>query len=367
MSTSLDHPWLPRLSKICVVLTMLLILMGAVTTTGGYGMVSPNAPHVDGQLFFPPDMFKSFGFFCEHAHRHVAITVGICVGLLCAGLWRNLTAFFVAVAFMGIGSVGTKMGLDKIAVAHLRVWPAMILFIVWVLIASRKRGEKLGVDQWLALVAFICTCIQAVVGALRVELETAGSIELATNIRTIHGIFAQVFLALLVVLAARLSPVWKQLGERPKLDSAAKIHVMAIALQWLYIIQLACGAYIRHRQGFWAAIGTWPSAGNGLLPEHWTHAVGIHFLHTRVLPFLITGHIIGLAIVCAKRAAGEPRITRLGWGLLAMVAVQFTLGVLVIWKSRQSHITNTHVMVGAFICATTALLAARSWQLKPAR
>ena len=70
---------------------------------------------------------------------------------------------------------------------------------------------------------------------------------------------------------------------------------------------------------------------------------------------------------CAKRAAGEPRITRLGWGLLAMVAVQFTLGVLVIWKSRQSHITNTHVMVGAFICATTALLAARSWQLKPTR
>ena len=29
---------------------MLLIFMGAVVTTGGHGMVSPNAPHVGGNL-----------------------------------------------------------------------------------------------------------------------------------------------------------------------------------------------------------------------------------------------------------------------------------------------------------------------------
>ncbi len=363
MSNSLDKLCLARLSKACVALTFLLILMGAVTTTGGHGMVSPNAPHVNGQLFFPPDMFKSFGLFCEHAHRHIAMTVGCCVGVLCALLWRNLTAFFVAIAFMGIGSIGTKLGLDKVAVAHLRVWPAMFIFIVWVVVASRKRGEKPTVDQWLGLVAFICTCIQAVVGVLRVELETSGSLALATNIRTVHGVFAQVFLALLVVLAARLSPVWRQLGEREKMEGTQKIHVMAIALQWLYIAQLACAAYLRHR-GLGLAIPTWPSAGSGLLPEQWTHAVGIHFLHTRVLPILITGHVIGLAIACAKRCAGEPRITRIGWGILALAVVQFTLGVLVIWKGRQAHITNTHVMVGACICALTALLAARSWQVK---
>ncbi len=364
MSTSLVNPWLSRLSKICVFLTFLLILMGAVTTTGGYGMVSPNAPHVDGQLFFPADMFRSFGLFCEHAHRHIAMTVGVCVGILTAMLWRNWPAFFVSIAFMGLASIGTKMGLDKVTVAHLRVWPAMLIFVTWVIIASRKRGEKPTADQWLGLIAFICTCFQAVVGVMRVELETAGSVALATNIRTFHGVFAQVFLALLVVIAARLSPVWNELGERSKLEGARKIHVMAIALQWLYILQLACGAYIRHRQGFWAAIGTWPMAGNGLLPEQWTHAVGIHFLHTRILPILITGHVVGLAIACAKRAKGEPRITRLGWALLAAVGVQFLLGVMVIWKSRQSHITNTHVMVGALICATTALLAARSWRVK---
>ena len=65
-----------------------------------------------------------------------------------------------------------------------------------------------------------------------------------------------------------------------------------------------------------------------------------------------------------KRAAGEVRITRLGWGLLALVGVQFMLGVMVIWKGRHPHITNTHVMVGAFICACTALLAARSWRVR---
>jgi heme A synthase len=70
-----------------------------------------------------------------------------------------------------------------------------------------------------------------------------------------------------------------------------------------------------------------------------------------------------MAIVASRGASGEPRLTRATWGLLVLIIIQFILGVLVIWKGRQAHITNTHVITGAFICATAALLTARAGRL----
>ena len=46
---------------------------------------------------------------------------------------------------------------------------------------------------------------------------------------------------------------------------------------------------------------------------------------------------------------------------------QIVLGALVIWKGRHAHITNTHVITGALICAASALLIARTRALLPAR
>jgi heme A synthase len=371
MSSINNNPWLSRVSKLCVFATLFLIFLGAIVTTYDAGMAAPNAPHVDGTFLNPKTpgtdipWYKNPPLFKEHSHRLAAMTVGMGLGILTAMLWQNWTAFFVAVLFMGLGEVGRKFGVSNAVVAQLRVWPAMFIFIGLLIFGHKRRGMRITVDQGLVLGGYIAACVQAALGTLRVEIETAGNIALATNIRTFHGVFAQIFLALLVVIAARLSPVWKELGERPRNDSSGKIYRMATGLLVMYFFQLACAAYLRHR-GLGLAIPTWPSAGQGMMPEQWTHAVGIHFLHTRLLPILITGHVIGLAITCAKRAAGEVRITRLGWTLLAFVCLQFLLGVLVIWKGRQPHVTNTHVMVGAFICGTTALLVARSWRLRPA-
>lgn len=139
---------------------------------------------------------------------------------------------------------------------------------------------------------------------------------------------------------------------------------MAAALLGLYFVQLACAAYLRHK-GIGMLIPTWPMTGAGtLLPVAWSHDIAIHFLHTRILPILITGHVIGIAIGTARHAAAFPRLTRIGWALLALVVVQFTLGVIVIWKMRQPYVTNTHVIVGAAFCATAALYFARAGRLR---
>ena len=53
--------------------------------------------------------------------------------------------------------------------------------------------------------------------------------------------------------------------------------------------------------------------------------------------------------------------------MLLLIAVQFALGVMIIWKGRHPHITNTHVVTGALICATAALLTTRAGRLAHSR
>jgi len=370
MDEPTNNPWLSPLAKLCVLLTFGLILLGAIVTTSGAGMAAPTAPHVDGTLLNPTSpvtqgaWWKDPALLKEHTHRLLAMSLGLGVGALAAALWRNWAAFIISVVFMGAAEGLRAFKLDSALIAQLRIWPAMILFIALLIAGARRRGEKPGAEQWMALAAYVAACAQALLGSLRVNLETAGSIEAATNIRTFHGVFAHAFLALLVVLAVRLSPVWREISQRPRLAMAAKIRRMAIVALGLYFAQIACAAYLRHR-GLGLIIPTWLAAqpGGELLPAVWTHAIGISFLHTRVLPILLTGHIFGLAIGTWRGASDEPRLTRPAWGLLALIVVQVILGVLVIWKGRQPHITNTHVITGAFICATAALLFARSGRL----
>jgi cytochrome c oxidase assembly protein subunit 15 len=323
-------------------------------------LLHPDSPVTNTVWHKDPQLLK------EHGHRLVAMIVGVAVGVLAALLWENWLAFFISIGLMGLAELA-RGKIDSALLAHLRIWPAMIIFVTLLLIGARRRSMKPSAEQWMALVAYIAACLQALFGTLRVNLESAGHLQAATHLRIFHGIFAQAFLALLVILAARLSPVWRELVAGPPNDKARKFRSMGIALLGLYFVQLAMAAYLRHN-GLGLVISTWPQAqpGGGLLPETWSHAVGIHFLHSRVLPILIAGHVIGLAIVLAKRS-GTPRLSRVGWLLLGLVAVQIVLGVLVIWKGRHPHITNTHVITGALICAATALLIGRSRALLTAR
>ena len=369
MDSSPNHPWLSHFAKLCVLATFSLILIGGMVTTSGAGMAAPTAPHVNGTLINPSGWFQDPALRLEHGHRLAAMSVALLTGILCAGLWRNWFAFGASILLMGLAdAIGRPLHLSSALIAQLRVWPAMILFILLLLTGARRRGQTPGAEQWMALIAYVAVGLQALMGTLRVNLETSGDLDAAMNIRTFHGVFAQAFLALMVVLAARLSPVWREISQRSRIEAAPKLRRMAIVALSLYFVQLACAAYLRHR-GLGLAISTWPAAqqGGGLLPAVWNHTIAIHFLHSRVLPILLTGHILGLAIAVAKRASHEPRLTRLGWGMLLLISVQFALGVMIIWKGRHPHITNTHVVTGALICATAALLSTRAGRLAHSR
>ena len=360
MDNTVINPWLPRLARVCVLATLALILLGAIVTTSDSGMAIPTAPDVNGIAINPPGWTDSFPTFIEHSHRLFAITVATLTAILCAWLWWEWLGFAIAIAVIGIaGPLGNARGMGGNALAHFRYWPAAVVFVTIAIVRAKKCGQRITVNHWLVLVAFVAVCAQAVMGSLRVSLETAGNIAAATNLRTFHGVFAQAFLALMVVISARLCPDCRELDKRPPHPKLSKFHRMAIIAQILYFAQLACGAYLRHRH-LGLLIPTWPTADGGLLPAVWTHANGIHFLHTRVLPFLLIGHIIGMCIGIVKRVTDEPTLKYPAKALLALIVVQFILGLIVIWSGRQPHITNMHVFTGALICALIAFIAART-------
>ena len=368
METPTNNLWLPRLAKLCVLATLLLILVGAIVTTSGSGMAIATAPHAPSGAF-EPEHLTDIKTIIEHNHRRVGMAVATLTAILCAWIWWEWLGLAIAIAVIGISyPLGGMLGLGGNLLAHFHYWPAAAVFVIIAIVRAKKSGQLITANHWLVLVAFVAVCAQAVFGALRVSMETAGSIAAATNLRTFHGVFAQAFLALMVVIAVRLCPTWSEICARPPHAKLSKFHRMAIAAQLLYFAQLACAAYLRHRD-LGLLIPSWPSAQatGGLWPDSWAtgdgalrHQLMIHFLHTRILPILLTGHIIGMSIGIIKRAKGETFLTTPAKALLTMIVLQFILGVLVIWRGRQSHITNTHVIVGALICATIAMLAART-------
>ena len=374
------HPtWLSPLAKCYVVLTLALILVGGMVTTSGAGMAFQTWPLSDGSVNPPgwtQDMLKAL----EHSHRLIATLTAIMTAVLGCALWKNWIALalgpltgalagFVAWKLCPPDAVSVIGGdPKKIAGAIASVVGMTVnVFTFSAVLFVRHAGPR-STEQKLALAAAWLVSLQAVLGGLRVLIEAHVSPESAIIFRVFHAIVAQAFLVLVVVLAARLSPVWSEIASAPH-GKAGKFRRMAIALLGLYFVQLACAAYLRHK-GIGMLIPSWPSAQPGsLLPVAWTHEIAIHFIHTRILPILIAGHVIGMAIGTAKRAAASPhlaRLARVGWALLALVCAQFTLGVLVIWKVRQTHITNTHVIVGAAFCATAALYFARAGRLRAA-
>ncbi len=377
MTAAPQQPWISPLAKCYVALTFALILVGGMVTTSGAGMAFETWPLSDGSVN-PPGWTQHMLKALEHSHRLIATLTAIMTAVLGCALWKNWIALAVGpITGVVAGIVACKLcppdavsviagDPKKIAgaIASVVGMTVNVLTFSSVLLA-RHKGPR-TTEQILALAAAWLVSLQAILGGLRVLIEAHVSPESAIIFRVFHAITAQAFLVLVVFLAARLSPVWSELADASH-KKAGKFRRMAIALLGLYFAQLACAAYLRHK-GIGMLIPSWPAAQPGsLLPVAWSHEIAIHFIHTRILPILIAGHVIGMAIGTAKRAAGSPQLARLahvGWALLALVLVQFTLGVLVIWKVRQAHITNTHVVVGAAFCATAALYFARAGRLR---
>lgn len=290
-----------------------LVMLGAFTTSIGAGMVFPDWPLSNGTLN-PTGWLQNLAMFAEHSHRLSAGIMSTITLLLALALWRN---------------------------------------------EARGWLRRLG---WLAVALVL---LQAVVGGLRVLLDHYQVAPIDTSLgrlfAMLHAGLAQIFVCTLLAIAAALSRPWiaeaarapVPIGANTSASLGAGLRRLGILCCGLLFTQLAIAAVMRHSFAG-LAIPTFPlTPEGGLVPTHWDSRVGIHFAH-RAMAFVLTVAMAWFAVVVWRSAgAGLKGLAVL---MLALLALQVTLGAAIIWTGRNAYYTTAHVLVGALTLATTFLL-----------
>lgn len=356
-----ENLWLSRFAKLTVAAAFLLIFIGGLTTTTGAGMAFPDWPLSHGSVN-PAGWWSNVMERLEHGHRLTAETVGLLVGILCAWIWRSKTAVPGAILASILLSIGAKLcGAPAPIIAHVGLWSSALVFVI-LLFTWRENPARPAILRWLGFAAFLGVLVQAVLGGLRVTVQAGGDVPHATALRIVHGCFAQIELALLVAVAALLSPVLTRVNPRPAVRRMTRFTWITAAV---VSVQLIVGATMRHL-GAGLAIPTFPSVpGGGWMLKIHSLYMDLNFTHTRFGALAVTIFILILVARLFANAHGDPLVTRPALLLVALLAAQIILGMFVIWHLRPPLITTLHVVTGASILATTVLLAVRTSRYGP--
>jgi cytochrome c oxidase assembly protein subunit 15 len=292
---------LHRFAQLVVAGTVFLILAGSLVTSTGSGLAVPDWPTTYGwnMFTFPPSKWVG-GIFYEHGHRLIASTIGVLTIVLAFWLWR----------------------------ADPRGWM-----------------KRLGVAALGAVI------VQGLLGGITVLYF------LPTPVSTAHAGLAQVFFCLTIAIALFTSRGW--LEGRDAIDDPTLRRVASAATVLIYA-QIIVGAAMRH-SGAGLAIPDFPLMFGGLLPDRWSPAIAVHFAH-RAGALVVTIVIMAAGLYVRRHHAGRTLLTRPAGLLVALVAVQVTLGALTVLTERDVWINSAHVVCGAAVLGTSLVLTLRAWR-----
>lgn len=208
----------------------------------------------------------------------------------------------------------------------------------------------------LTRVLVLMVVLQGVLGGARVRFDQLNIMSdnnlIAQTFAVSHACGAEIVLGLLVAITILSSRHWieKQAGLTEVVPTA--IRRLGIFACGGIFIQILIGAVMRHA-GAGLAIPRFPLANqHSLLPDYWNFAVGIHFAH-RVGAVIVT--VLLMLFLCKLWGHNATR-KALGWGALLLVfllSLQIYLGALTIWTAKNPHVATTHMLLGAFLLATT--------------
>lgn len=296
--------WTSSFLWVAVAAALLLMAAGGVVTSTGTGLAVVDWPNTFGyNMFLYPFSRMTGGIYYEHSHR----------------------------------LLGALVGLTTVVAAAL-------------LQATDRRNWVRGLG-WLAVVV---VGVQGVLGGLRVT----GRITLSTSpevmqpsllLAMVHGVLAQLFLGLLVALAAFTSQTWRGRGHVTSRATAGTDRTLAVALLGLLILQLVLGAAHRH-------------------------------FGTLLLAHLAVGVLLAapLAVHVGMRAWGgyaeQPVLRRLGRALVVAVTIQVVLGFAAFAASGARETgslgpnpeiiaTTAHQWFGAVLFALAVLVATFQFRL----
>ncbi len=319
--------WLERFARLMAWSLVPLILVGGLVTSADAGMSVRGWPASDGAFMFlyPISLMTDERVFFEHSHRLLGSLVGL----------------------------------------------TMLTGMIWALLAERR-----ALPRFLAIALFVLVCIQGYLGGARVNLDSR-------VVGVIHGISAQLIMALAWLLAMLLSTAFRD--ATPIAHAlAGRLRGLSTALLIGLVIQLILGAAFRH-------LG---ATKPGMVHMIYTHAA-------LAIVLVILAALMGFGL---KKAA-EDALTqghahaspakRIGGGLVHAVMTQFLLGWVTFWlviSNRpaaggagavpgptelattpkvpivESITATLHQTLGAAILALAVLSAGWIWRLlRPAR
>jgi cytochrome c oxidase assembly protein subunit 15 len=218
----------------------------------------------------------------------------------------------------------------------------------------------------LARILLLVVVLQGVMGGARVRFDQLNLLTennlLAQSFAVAHACGAQIVVGLLVTITLLSSRLWidKKAGLHETVPSTVK--TLGIITCAGIFLQILVGAIMRHA-GAGLAIAKFPLANqHSLIPDYWNFGVSIHFAH-RVGAIIVTVLILAFIIRVWTHRPTRKAIGYLGTIIIALLAVQIYLGALTIWTVKNPHVATAHLLVGAFLLATTlglTLLAHRS-------
>lgn len=285
-------------AKIAVGATFVLVIIGGIVTSADAGLAVYDWPtSFEANMFLLPVSKMVGEVFYEHAHRLFGALIGLVT--------------------MALGA--------------------------YLLLCDRRRWVKA-----LAVAAMILVVGQGLLGAdrvLRANLDASGGSDnvAARSVAVVHGVLGQCFLALLTVLAAATSRVWRTLGSGQPSGSSHGFAASLILVAML-IIQLSLGALLRHHG-----------------PDPWLYLhLGFAFI------------VFGQALVCSIRAqrigTELPAFGATGTALFLLPVFQIGLGFAAMTVTASDVqtaqpttalvVATMHQTTGALILVTAVLLLA---------
>ena len=262
--------------------TWLLLIFGSTVRVNGAGLSCPDWPLCFGQLVPQLDM----RIFLEWGHRLLAGTISL--------------------GFLGLGGA-------VLARAELR----------------RRFGLQLGL-MVLVLAA------QIVLGGLTVLKS------LAFWSVTLHLLFGNTFMALMIVMAVRLR------GVRGGAPVSAGLRTVGVVFLAAVAVQLGLGGLVSSNYAGLACI-EWPTCNGGVWFPSFEGAIGLQLLHR-----LGAYTVAGLAVVLVGAARKDPAARGAGW-ILGLVIAQITLGIANVLVRMPVELAVAHAATAHALVATTTL------------
>ncbi|MEX2381909.1 MAG: COX15/CtaA family protein [Opitutales bacterium] len=313
--TNTYKPALAWFCMVALVWTTFLLYAGGFTTSIQAGMAFLDWPLSHGSVN-PEGWIQDRDMRAEHSHRLLGTFVGMLTLTLC--LWLYLRESRRNVRILGFGAI----------------------FLV---------------------------ILQGALGGARVLYDQLNTLSdhnmMAQTFAIAHACLAQIFVCLLVMIAASTSRSGiRRSHEKEKPHLPGAVRFWAVTGTIAIFLQLIVGAIMRHNHaGLAIPSFPWSTADGGLLPALWSFHVSIHFAH-RVGAILVTLAIVILCVRIWRSPEARRVLGTSASALFALVLVQFALGALTVLTTKNPHVATLHVIFGAFLLATCWLVTFISYQ-----